>query len=183
MLAAAERVFADVGFHRASMDAIAVEAGISKPMLYNYFGSKQGIYLAYLSRAGRDLVERLLAVDIPDAPTADRLAAGAEAFFGYVDEHRAGWRVLREEMVRQGDTVGGEVATLRAAVTALMAEVLAADGHSDPGDVDAFAHALTGAGESLADWWLENPGTPVEIPVGTLTAMAARLPRADKKVA
>ena len=52
MLDAAERVFSASGFHGASMDAIAAEAGISKPMVYNYFGSKEGIYLAYLARAG-----------------------------------------------------------------------------------------------------------------------------------
>ena len=65
MLDAAERVFSATGFHGASMDAIAAEAGISKPMLYNYFGSKEGIYLAYLSRAGRDLLNRMLAADVP----------------------------------------------------------------------------------------------------------------------
>ena len=44
MLQAAGQAFAAHGFHGASMDAIAQAAGISKPMLYNYFGSKQGLY-------------------------------------------------------------------------------------------------------------------------------------------
>jgi hypothetical protein len=84
-------------------------------------------------------------------------------------------------MARQGP-VGGEVATLRAAITALMSEVLAAEAGGVSREVDSFAHALAGAGESLADWWLEHPDVPVEVPVATLTAMAAQLP-AGKKVA
>ena len=56
MLHAAGQVFARSGFHDASMDDIAEAAGISKPMLYNYFGSKQGLYIAYLERSGRSLL-------------------------------------------------------------------------------------------------------------------------------
>lgn len=183
MLDAAERVFSASGFHGASMDAIAAEAGISKPMVYNYFGSKEGIYLAYLAGAGRDLLNRLLAADAPDGSLQERLAAGAGAFFGFVGENHDGWRVLREEMVSQREAVGGQVSTMRSAIHALLAEVLVDEG-GDPERMDAFAHALTGAGESLADWWLGHPDAPVEVLVSTLTAMAEQLPRAaDKKVA
>ena len=48
MLDAAGRAFARDGYHAASMDEIARAAGISKPMLYNYFGSKEGLYVAYV---------------------------------------------------------------------------------------------------------------------------------------
>lgn len=171
MLDAAERVFSAAGFHGASMDAIAAEAGISKPMVYNYFGSKEGIYLAYLERAGRDLLNRMLAADVPGGTLAERLEAGAGAFFGFVGENHDGWRVLREEMLSQRETVGGQVATMRTAVHALLSEVLVEEG-GDPDRVDAYAQALTGAGESLADWWLEHPDTPVEVLVDTLVAMA-----------
>ena len=53
MLDAAGLAFADHGFHRASMDAIAAAAGISKPMLYAYFDSKEGLYAAYIERSGQ----------------------------------------------------------------------------------------------------------------------------------
>ncbi len=182
MLAAAERVFAQLGFHDASMDAIAAEAGISKPMLYNYFGSKQGIYMAYLGRAGQELLARLQAADPLDGSLAERLEAGARAFFGFVDEHRSGWRVLREEMVREGAAVGGQVASIRAGVTELMSELLASEGGIVAERVDAYAYALVGAGESLADWWLQSPGTPVDVLVETLTAMAGQLAGPDRKV-
>ena len=181
MLDAAERVFSASGFHGASMDAIAAAAGISKPMVYNYFGSKEGIYLAYLERAGRDLLNRLIEADLPEGRLGERLTAGAGAFFGFVGENHDGWRVLREEMLGQRESVGGQVATMRSAINALLSEVLVEEG-GDPRLVDAHAAALTGAGESLADWWLAHPDTPVEVLVDTLVAMAEQLPgRADKK--
>ena len=58
MLAAAERAFADRGFHAASIDAIAEASGITKPMVYAYFGSKEGLYRACMQRARARLLAR-----------------------------------------------------------------------------------------------------------------------------
>ncbi len=58
-------MFADDGYERASMDRIAELAGVSKPMLYAYFGSKEGLYLAYIERTGGELVQRLIGADRP----------------------------------------------------------------------------------------------------------------------
>jgi AcrR family transcriptional regulator len=183
MLDAAERTFSTTGVHGASMDRIAREAGISKPMLYNYFGSKEGLYLAYLSRAGGDLAQRLQDAEPPDGSVRDRLLAGVTAFFGYVDEQRAGWGVLREEMARQGEPLGGEMTNLRAGIVALITELFV-DAAGDPGEeererLDAFAWAFVGAGESLADWWLDHPGVPLGFLTGVLMGMAdSELPAA-----
>src|SRR5687767_14290304 len=59
MLDVAARVFAERGYHAASMDEIAAEVGVSKPMLYAYFDSKEGLYLACIDRAGQDLLESM----------------------------------------------------------------------------------------------------------------------------
>jgi AcrR family transcriptional regulator len=176
MLDAAERTFSAVGVHAASMDRIAREAGISKPMLYNYFGSKEGLYLASLSRAGGDLARRLRDAEPPDGSVRDRLLAGVTAFFGYVDEQRAAWSVLREELARQGEPLGGELTTLRANIVALITELFVTTA-ADPGEeererLDAFAWAFVGAGESLADWWLDHPGVPLGFLTGVLMGMA-----------
>src|SRR5438270_106902 len=64
MLDVAGRVFALRGFHAASIEEIAEGAGISKPMIYNYFGSKEGLYYAYIELAGQRLLDRMaLAVE------------------------------------------------------------------------------------------------------------------------
>src|SRR6201999_3233892 len=105
MLHAAGEGFARSGFHDASMDAIAEVAGISKPMLYNYFGSKQGLYAAYIQRSGRALLTCMREADSRDAPAAQRLHTGILAFLTYAEEHRAGWTILHREILAQGGVV------------------------------------------------------------------------------
>ena len=63
ILEVAGQVFAEGGYERASMDRIAGLAGVSKPMLYAYFGSKEGLYVAYVERTGGELVQRLVGAD------------------------------------------------------------------------------------------------------------------------
>lgn len=162
MLDAAGASFAEHGFHGASMDAIAADAGISKPMLYNYFGSKEGLYTAYIERSGRELLSAMRRAAPADAPADEQLAAGVSAFLTYVDEHRAGWAVLYHEAATRGGPVAVEVAALRARIATLVARsfALRATDEAPPGSHDAFAHAFVGAGESLANWWLEHPTEP-----------------------
>ena len=69
ILRVAGEVFADGGYDRASMDRIADLAGVSKPMLYAYFGSKEGLYVAYIERTGGELVQRLVNADKADSGT------------------------------------------------------------------------------------------------------------------
>ncbi len=153
MLRAAGEVFARSGFHDASMDAIAQAAGISKPMLYNYFGSKEGLYAAYIERSGRTLLASMREAGSPDEPAPQRLHAGILAFLTYAQQHSAGWTILHRETLVQGGMVAEELSGLRDRVTALLTTLF--------GD-EAFAHAFTGAGESLAGWWLAHPEHPKE---------------------
>ena len=60
ILDVAGQVFAGAGYHSASMDEIAELAGVSKPMVYAYFESKERLYQAYIERAGGDLLDRLV---------------------------------------------------------------------------------------------------------------------------
>jgi AcrR family transcriptional regulator len=151
MLEAAGEIFASQGFHAASMDAIAAAAGISKPMLYNYFGSKEGLYLAYIRHSGRALLRSLRDAASPQAPGGERLRAGVIAFLTYVEEHRSGWAVLHRETTAQGGSLAAEVADLRERIAGMLTVLL---------DGEALAHAFVGAGESLATWWLGHPEQP-----------------------
>src|ERR1700739_3947441 len=94
MLRAAGEAFSTQGFHGSSMDEIARAAGITKPMLYRYFGSKEGLYAAYLKLTGHELVDKVRAPNTRDQPPQVRLRAGLLGFLTYVKEHRAGWTVL-----------------------------------------------------------------------------------------
>ncbi len=85
------------------MDEIARAAGITKPMLYRYFGSKEDLYAAYLRMTGHELIDRVRAPETRDQSPEARLRAGLRAFLGYVEEHRAGWAVLHGETTAPTD--------------------------------------------------------------------------------
>jgi AcrR family transcriptional regulator len=162
ILDVAGRVFARSGYESAPMDEIADLAGVSKPMLYAYFGSKEGLYLAYLERSGRELVERLVAA----APADDQSTAGLQAriseFLAFVEEHADGWTVLFRE-VASTRPFAERVARLRERIVDAVRVMLDSSGlRYPPPASDAIAHAIVGAGESLANWWLEHRDVPRE---------------------
>jgi AcrR family transcriptional regulator len=163
MLAVAGRAFAARGFHAVSMDEIAEQAGISKPMLYHYFGSKEGLYVAYVRQTGGTLLGGMREATDPGASPADRLWAGTMAFLGYVDEHRPGWALLYQEAASNGGPLAAEIADLRADIAAMVHRLFATVAGADA-DVtcETLAHAFVGAGESVANWWLEHPEEPRE---------------------
>jgi AcrR family transcriptional regulator len=165
ILDVAGHVFARAGYEAAPMDEIAERAGVSKPMLYTYFGSKEGLYLAYIERAGGELLERLLRATAPDDQSVAGLRARVTEFLAFVEEHADGWRVLFREMAATRP-VTEQVAALRARIVEAirrMIETSPGTRHIYPGEAaDAVAHAIVGAGESLANWWLDHPALPRE---------------------
>ena len=156
MLVAAGEAFARHGYHGASMDAIAAAARISKPMLYSYFGSKEGLYTAYLARSGAALLDAVRTAAPPEAPARERLARGVIAFLYYVEDHRAGWLVLYGEAVSQTGGAATGVGVLRDRLAAMIARSLPVEVNDDRAR-SARVAALAGAGEALANWWLRNP--------------------------
>lgn len=166
MLEVAGRVFAVEGYHGASMDEIAVGVGVTKPMLYAYFGSKDGLYSAYMDRVGADLLAAMDAAVDPALAPANQVLASMTAFLGFVDEHRPGWAVLQRELASGAGAVAADVARVRAAIVRRMAALLASE--LDATLADALAHGFVGAGELLAAWWLDHPDA-------TRSEMAARI--------
>jgi AcrR family transcriptional regulator len=159
ILDVAGRVFADAGYDRASMDRIAKLAGVSKPMLYAYFGSKEGLYVAYVKRTGGELVRRLVEADSSDQGVRLRLVI--DEFLCFVEQHRDGWTVLYRELTTRRP-LAEQVAQVRARIVAdvrRMLEGYGSDGFSElraPAS-EGVAEAIVGAGESLANWWLGRP--------------------------
>ncbi|TMC13340.1 MAG: TetR/AcrR family transcriptional regulator [Chloroflexi bacterium] len=165
MLEMAGRIFAARGFHDASMDEIAEAAGVSKPMLYSYFGSKDGLYFAYVNAAYRELIAAIdEAVAMAGSDPEEQLRLGTVAYYTYVDEHRHAFRVLFREI---GDP-GGELASqrhrlVRRVGAAIEAMVVAAEARPwQPVDTEVLAEAWIGAARSLADWWLDHPDISAE---------------------
>lgn len=160
ILDVAGTVFARGGYHDSSMDEIAALAEVSKPMLYAYFGSKEGLYVAYIDRTGRELVDRLLSAGSRSDDLASAFRHPITEFLTFVQEHREGWLVLFREL-NSSRPLADEVADLRSqiagAVERLICDGVAGRAQPAPHAVEGIAHAIVGAGESLANWWLEHP--------------------------
>jgi len=181
----AGRRFARDGYHAAAMDEIARQAGVSKPMLYAYFESKEGLYLAYIERTGQELLERLQRT-FSERQAELRLHARVNEFFCFVEEHRDGWRVLFTE-ASASRPVAEQVAELRGRIAGALRRMIERsvagppDAALGPAGGEVLAHAIVGAGESLANWWLDHPEVPRErmtgyyaqVIRGSLAALAA----------
>ncbi|MDM4721880.1 TetR/AcrR family transcriptional regulator [Micromonospora sp. WMMA1363] len=160
MLDAAVKVFSRRGYHAASMDEIADNAGISKPMVYAYLGTKEELFVACLHREGTRMMQAIAGAVAPDLPADQRLWRGLRAFFGFVGAHRDGWAVLYRQ-ARGEQPFAGELAAMRARLVEVAAgmldHALRAEGHEvAETELEVVAYALVGATESLADWLADH---------------------------
>lgn len=157
MLDAAIAVFSRRGFHLASMDDIAEVAGVSKPMIYAYLGSKDDLFIACIRREAQRLMELITAAVPAGAAPQERLCRGLLAFFEFVTEHRDGWIVLYRQ-ARVHGTFAGEIATARRRIIVMVAGLLACSSDDDSrARATPLAYALVGAAEALSDWGLDHP--------------------------
>ncbi|MEU7171335.1 MULTISPECIES: TetR/AcrR family transcriptional regulator [Micromonospora] len=161
MLDAAVKVFSRRGFHAASMDEIADDAGISKPMVYAYLGTKEELFIACLHRESTRMMEAIAGAAAPDLPADERLWRGLRAFFGFVGAHRDGWAVLYRQ-ARGSQPFAAELAAMRGrlveVVAGMLDHALRASGREvGATDLEVVAYALVGASESLADWLADHP--------------------------
>jgi AcrR family transcriptional regulator len=166
ILDAALAVFSQRGYHDASIDEIAGEAGVSKALIYEHFASKQELYAELIARNARDLTQRvagaLSGVDI--ASTADRLATGLEAFFAFVEERRDAWRMLFRDAAdpESSAVLDRMVEQVTAEVTVLISQDPGAREVARVGDersLRLLAEMLVGGAQSMANWWTDHPET------------------------
>lgn len=157
--------FAAHGYAAVTMEDVAADAGVTKPLLYAYFGNKERLYIACMERAGDALLATVLrAVEHADGP-ADALRRGLRAFFAFVDEDRDAWRVLFDETQPVGGEIAQRIGEYRERLVAMVA---ATNVNRLPErhraqlstEVEAISVALLGAAEALARWWLRTGALP-----------------------
>jgi AcrR family transcriptional regulator len=164
-LAVAHELFAERGFAAVTMDEVAAAVGVTKPLLYNYFGNKERLYIACMERAGEALFA-MISDSVGDAPNpSEALNAGLRAFFDFLDSDRAAWAVLFGETSSHVGEVAERVADYRGRIASMVAASLMAQLPPQLSDkrraaarteVEALSEALLGAAEALARWWLRS---------------------------
>ena len=162
LLDTAQQVFTEHGYAPTSMDDVADAAGVTKPVLYDHFGSKDGLLAAVIERSGQQMLDATTgAVQGLDPETA--LRHGLTAFFRYVDEHAGAWTLLLRE-VAPGTPAAAAVDRIRAVQVDVIAALIGL--HLDPPDpvrAGVYAHVVSGAAERLSTVRLtETKITPEE---------------------
>jgi AcrR family transcriptional regulator len=166
-LEAARSLFAERGYAAVTMDEIAAAVGVTKPLLYNYFGNKERLYIACMERAGDALIATIAATVDETANPGDALGAGVRAFFFFLDSDRSAWAVLFDETLPQAGEVFDRVAAYRGQIidlvsASLLAQIPERGRDAAKVEVEALSTALLGASEALARWWLRTEAIGAE---------------------
>jgi AcrR family transcriptional regulator len=156
LLSAARAVFVADGFHAASMDQIADQAGVSKPVLYQHFTSKQELYLALLEESAARLASSVRAALAATTDNSQRVTASIAAYLDFVDGPESAYRLVFESDLRSDPAVRAIVeGSLMDSVSAI-ADTIAADTGADPHQAGLLSAALVGIAEVGSRWWLAD---------------------------
>ena len=154
--------FAQRGYDAASVGRIARAAGVARTVLYDHFPSKHALFVEVLDDEQDELLQYLRAAFVSEGTTEERWRAAFGAFFGFVEEHPLGWRLLFPNHPPLNSEGAQEYRRIRGESNRVLADLLAADARRaglEPETVRARAlfaihrDALTAA----ARWWEGHP--------------------------
>jgi AcrR family transcriptional regulator len=163
LLAAAAEDFGRVGLARANVDAISLAAGYAKGTIYNYFPSKEDLFLAVVEEAVSNATAAGSAPS--EAPTWDRLAVTLAGFCAWAGEHDPFARVLVRECLMGTPglypRVIGAEAPLVGELEAILRQGSARGELRDDVPAELLARAIAGLTDlALVDHWASDDGTP-----------------------
>lgn len=177
LLEVAESVFADHGYQDTTMELIAAEAGITKPVIYDHFGSKEKLLVAVVARAREDLLSSTAAALEalpPHAPVEHHFRAGVRAFMQFFERRRGSFRVYMQESA-VAVVAGQDIENLRQAQAREIAERFGDNPQIAAYPLayrEAMAEIMIATNERVAAWRLRNPeidlDTAVEIVMAVL---------------
>jgi AcrR family transcriptional regulator len=153
-----EELFLERGFAKASMDELARRAGVTKPVIYELFGSKDGLFDACLEGLALRLATQIADAARAGTDPESRLRAGGLAFLRFATENRVAYELLYEGRFSEAAaTVRRRQATL---ILELMREMAPDD--VDPRELEVAANAVNSAYEGVAHWMWDHPDIPLE---------------------
>jgi AcrR family transcriptional regulator len=141
------------------MDAVAAEAGVTKPVLYRYFSDKAELVEALAERGSEILAERLLPAINAGTPALASVRDGVAAYFAVIDEYPNLYWLLARHVTIEGGRLSGPVQrnkeSIASALTAVFSDYLWAFG-LDSGGAEPWAYGVTGLVQSTGEWWLQR---------------------------
>ena len=165
-------VFAKRGFEATSVEEIAARAKVSKPIVYEHFGGKDGLYAAIVDHEVEHIVSRMVEAITSGTPR-DRIEQAALAFLTYVRDQPDGFAILAQDTPLSSPSSG--MASLLNDVAARVSDVFASEFKAagfEPKSAPIYAHALVGMVTFVGRWWTETRKPGVEEVANHLSALA-----------
>lgn len=169
---AATEVFAERGYRGASIDEIAQRSGVSPPVVYDHFASKQDLHRRLLERTRDELLEMWREYLFTDEPAEVRIPGALDAWARYIESHPYAARMYFRDMsgVPELESIHLEVQDqARTALAAILGGLEGAEriAGGDDEALEMASEVIRGGLTSLAVWWSEHPEVPREQVVAT----------------
>jgi AcrR family transcriptional regulator len=148
-------VFAKRGYEATSMEEIADKAKVSKPIVYEHFGGKEGLYAVVVDRE-MDYVVRRIVEAIGQGSPRERIEAASLAFLTYVKDHPDGFAVLSQDS--PSTAKDGRLSSLLNDLAERVGDIFASsfkDAGYDAKAAPIYAHGLVGMVTFVGKWWTE----------------------------
>ena len=174
-------VFAKRGFEAASIEEIADRAKVSRPIIYEHFGGKEGLYAVVVDREMEYVVRRITDAISSGSPR-QRLENAVLAFLTYVKDHPDGFAILTQDrpVASAGTGMSSLLNDLAERVGGVFSEAFKAAGY-DPRSAPIYAHALVGMVTFVGQWWRDTRKPGIEDVASHIGALAwmglRRLPK------
>lgn len=160
LIGIARKLFAEKGYESVTVEEIAHSAGVSKPVIYEHFGGKDGVYAVIVDREMNRLIS-LVSAAFDGGGARKVVQRAAEAFFQYIEESEDGFRILVRDAPSTTDEsrYAGLIRDFAGQAESLLAIELTKNGF-DKGTAPLYAHALVGLVSLTGQWWLDAPKRP-----------------------
>ena len=164
LLDVALQVFATRGFHPTSMNDLAEAAGVTKPVLYQHFGSKRELYLELLVDVGNRLRDAIAKATTEAGSPREQVERGFEAYFRFVADHEAAFQVLFGGGTRRDEEFAVHARRVEESVADIIATLIDVPGLPEDERM-LLAHGIVGLAEGTSRHWLRShgPGDPAEL--------------------
>lgn len=165
-------VFAERGFEAASVEEIAARAKITKPVVYEHFSGKEGLYAVIVDREVQSLLQRITEALIGTHPRA-LLEQAAFAFLSYIEDEPEGFRILVRDspVASKTGTLASVIGDIATQVEYILRDEFKERGF-DPKLSTLYSQALVGMVALVGQWWLDAGEPKKEIVAGHLVNLA-----------
>ncbi len=151
----ARGLFARRGYDATSIEEIAAAAGVSKPVVYEHFGGKEGLYAVVVDREMAHLLERIEAA-LSGGNSRELVEQAALALLDYIERESDGFRILLQNspVASASGTFASLIGDIASQVEHLLGREFKARG-LDPKLAGLYSQALVGMVALTGQWWLE----------------------------